>query len=65
MAFSQADLDAIRSAIAKGELSVTLDGRSVTYRSVSELLLAEQRIAGSLSARPRQSYIVASKGFQC
>lgn len=63
MAFVQADLDAIRAAIAKGELSVTLDGRTVTYRSIAELLLAEQRIVGALSVRPRQTLIVASKGF--
>lgn len=63
MAYVQADLDAIRAAIAKGELSVTLDGRTVTYRSIAELLLAEQRIAGAISARPRQTLIVASKGF--
>jgi hypothetical protein len=63
MVFVQADLDAIRSAIASGALSVTLDGRTVTYRSVDELLKAEQRIAGALAGRPKQTLVVASKGF--
>jgi hypothetical protein len=63
MAFSQADLDAIRAAIAKGEVSVTLDGRTITYRSIGELLQAEQRIASALSTRVKQTLVVASKGF--
>ena len=66
MAFSQADLDAVRAAIASGALSVTLDGRTVTYRSVAELFAAEQRITSALSGRAsRQTLITASKGFQC
>jgi hypothetical protein len=63
MAFTQADLDAIRAAIAQGVSTVTIDGRTVTYRSVNELLSAEQRISAALSGRPRQTLIVASKGF--
>ncbi len=64
MGFVQADLDAIRAAIAKGERMVTFADRSVTYRSMDELLQAEQRIAAALSARPKQTLAVqCGKGF--
>lgn len=64
MGFVQADLDAIRAAIAKGERVVIFSDRSVTYRSMTELLEAEQRIAAALSTRPKQTYVVqGGKGF--
>lgn len=63
MAFSQSDLDAIRSAIARGELSVSFADRTVTYRSIAELLQAEARIVAALQTRPKQTYIVAGRGF--
>jgi hypothetical protein len=66
MAYSQTDLDTIRSAIAKGELRVTFADRSVEYRSIDDLLKAESHIANALSAgtRSKQSFGTASKGFQ-
>ncbi|MHC4335513.1 MAG: phage head-tail joining protein [Planctomycetota bacterium] len=64
MAFTQVDLDAVRAAIAKGERSVQFADRSVTYRSMDELLRAEERIASALTTeRPKQTFGVASKGF--
>ena len=64
MAFSQTDLDNVRTAIARGELTVEFADRRVTYRSVSELLQAEQRITQSLSApRAKQTVAISSKGF--
>lgn len=66
MGYAQADLDAIRAAIAKGERMVMFADRSVTYRSIDELLQAEARIAAalSISTRPRQALGVQSgKGF--
>lgn len=64
LAFTQADLDAIRAAIAKGERMVMFSDRSVTYRSMMELLEAEQRISAALSTRPKQTLVVQSgKGF--
>lgn len=64
MPFSQADLDAIRATIAKGELRVDFADRSVTYRSIAELLQAEARIAGALTTgRQKQSFGTASKGL--
>ncbi len=65
MAYTQADLDAIRTAIATGERTVTFSDRMVSYRSMEELLQAEARIVAALSiaTRPRQTLIVAGKGF--
>lgn len=64
--YTEADLIAIRRAIAKGERSVQFADRMVTYRSMDELLKAEARIANSLvnlTGRSKQSVIVAGKGF--
>lgn len=63
MAFTSADLDAINAAIARGERTVQFADRSVTYRSIDELLQARAVIAASLAARPRQRLAYASKGF--
>jgi hypothetical protein len=69
VAFTQADLDAVRSAIARGERAVQFADRGVTYRSMEELLVAEEHIAASVavssgeSPRPKQSFVVTSKGF--
>ena len=37
MAFTTADLAAVDQAIATGELSVEVNGRRITYRSVADL----------------------------
>ena len=62
--FTQADLDAVRRAIAKGEKSVQYADRSVTYRSMDELLQAERVIAADVESRPRQTLGYATKGLQ-
>lgn len=61
MAFTQTDLDNINAAIATGELTVEVNGRRVTYRSVDDLLKARSAIQSDLAAasagnRPRSSY---------
>jgi hypothetical protein len=69
--YTDADLTAVRRAIAKGERSVQFADRAVTYRSMEELLAAEARISGSLEAaasttltrRPKQTLLVSTKGF--
>lgn len=38
MAVTQLDIDALNTAIASGEKQVVLDGQSVTYRSISDLI---------------------------
>lgn len=50
MALSQTDLDALDAAIAGAELTVAVDGKSVTYRSVNELKRAREHVAGVISA---------------
>lgn len=46
MAFSQAQLDAIEEGIAAGTTSVSYEGKSVSYRSLDEML----RIRGIIRA---------------
>lgn len=48
MAFQQSDLEALERAIASGELTVTSNGRSVTYRSMRDLQAAYDMVRGSL-----------------
>ena len=58
MAFTQSDLDAIDAAIASGELTVSHNGRTVTYRSMDDLFKARDRInnlLASQSSRPAGS----------
>lgn len=50
MAFTTDDLDAINAAIASGELTVSHNGRTVTYRSVGDLMRARQAILAELAA---------------
>lgn len=50
MALSQTDIDALDKAIASGELTVSYDGRTVTYRSIGELKRAREHVAGVVAA---------------
>jgi len=63
MGFTEADLEAIRRAIATGERQVQFSDRGVTYRSIDELLQAEKHIAAALAGRNKQMLGVADKGF--
>lgn len=49
MALSQADVDALESAIASGELRVSYDGRDVTFRSVAEIKEALAYVKGAIA----------------
>lgn len=42
------DLKYLQEAIASGELSVTHNGRKVTYRDLDEMLLLEKKIKASI-----------------
>lgn len=53
MAFTSDDLAAIDRAIASGELTVSHNGRTVTYRSMADLKSARALIADSLAGRGR------------
>lgn len=49
MAFTQTDLDRLDSAIAMGTLTCKINGKEVTYRSMSELMQARNFIAQQIS----------------
>lgn len=49
MAYSQTDLDTIDAAIAAGELEITVDGKTVRYRSIAELLRAREHIEAQIN----------------
>lgn len=50
MSFTQKHLDAVESAIARGEKTVRYADRTVEYRTVDELLKARDQIRSSLVA---------------
>jgi hypothetical protein len=67
MAWTQQQLNAIEAAIASGELTVRFGDRTVTYRSMDELLQAravvqEALAAESGTATDRFSFAQVSKG---
>jgi len=51
MPLSQADLDNINAAIAIGELTVEVNGRRVTYRSVEQLKMAYEHVKAELAGQ--------------
>ena len=48
--FTVTQLEAIETAIASGELTVNYEGKSVTYRSMQDLIAARDLIRGELIA---------------
>ncbi|MHB1098258.1 MAG: phage head-tail joining protein [Burkholderiales bacterium] len=50
MAYTIRQLEALEEALATGVLTATYDGKSVTYRSVGELIRAIDRVRAGLSA---------------
>ena len=71
MAVTQQDIDALNAAIASGERVVVLNGQSVTYRSIDDLIKARndlrQEMADAATAgkrRPKRAYAYhAGRGF--
>ena len=73
MAYTQAHLDALETALVKGEKRVTFGDKTVEYRSVDELMAAieavkrdlfEQAAATGLwPGAPRQIRVTTGKGF--
>lgn len=49
MAWTQSDLDAVESAIASGEMTVRVNDRLITYRSIDELLKARDVMRATLA----------------
>ena len=50
MAYTQTQLDALDVSIAEGVLTVSYDGRTVTYRSLNEMLSIRAKIFEALEA---------------
>lgn len=67
MPWTTTDLANIEAAIAKGELTIHFQDRSVTYRSVKELMEARGAILSELQAGtqkpPRQVRMGTSNGW--
>lgn len=68
MAYTVAQLTAIEAAIGTGELKVEYEGKSITYRSMTELMNARDRIRQELIAAglvtdttPRTVYTIFKK----
>lgn len=70
MAVTQADIDELNRAIATGERMVVLNGQSVTYRSIADLILARDDLQRQLTAAaggtPRKQFYAyhAGRGFK-
>ena len=72
MAYTQAHLDVLEAALAKGERRVTFGDKTVEYRSIEELQAAiravkrdlfEQAVATGLwPGAPRQIRVTTAKG---
>lgn len=73
MAYTQEQLTALETALAKGEKRVSFGDKSVEYRSVEELQVAIEAVRRDLHDQaaatglwpkaPRQIRITTSKGF--
>lgn len=65
MAFSQAQLTAIEAGIAAGTTTVSYEGRSVSYRSLDEMLRIRAIIRSALGIAAQSSTVLAqhSRGY--
>lgn len=67
MAFTQAELDALKRAYAAGTLSMSYDGKTVTYGNAADLLsrirvIEAEMAAGAGTARPVARFATYSRG---
>lgn len=65
MAYTQKDIDAVERAIATGTLRVTINGKTIEYRSQDDLLRLRdlmRREAGQLPATSNRRFAVFRKG---
>jgi len=67
MAFTQADIDGLKGAIAKGVRSVQRNGEMVTYNSLAEmkeaLRMMESEVAGPKAKAVKVFYPTTSRGL--
>lgn len=62
MALSKNDLDNLDAAIATAELTVEVQGRRVTYRSMDDLLKARAHVASTLLAQSNNAGQATRRG---
>ena len=67
MTYTEDQMRALREALTSGVLTVSYDGKSVTYRSVDEIKTALTKIenarARDAGRQVRQIRLVTNKGF--
>lgn len=56
MAWTQADIDALKGAIAKGALRLKLDGEEVWYRSIAEMQAVLRMMEAEVNGRPSTGF---------
>lgn len=67
MAYTVTQLEALQAALASGELTVSYEGKTVTYRSIKDLkealavVQAGLEAQGTVSATPSVSYAAYSR----
>ena len=65
MAYSQAELDALKSAFASGTLEVTFEGKRVKYGDAADLLTRIRAIESEIAATSNRPLPVAgTAGFR-
>ena len=66
MAYTSTQLAALRAAIATGALTVSFEGRTVTYRSIDDMIRLEKLIVDSLagSAAARVFTLRTKRGLE-
>ena len=68
MAWTQTQLDALNDAIAAGVTSVSHNGKTVTYRSLAEMMQLRDRmqweIANGSAGRPQAHYVQFARSRQ-
>lgn len=60
MAYSQSDLDAIEAAILSGTQTVSYESKSVTYRSIDELLRVRSIIMQQLGLTGKKKTVLVA-----
>jgi hypothetical protein len=64
MAWTQTDLDTIRSHVASGTRRVTYsDGRTIEYQSLDQLIAAERVIAAAIEMAARSASGIVRRRF--
>ncbi len=59
MPFTQEDIDKLKEAIAKGVLRVQYQDKMITYRSMSDMLMALRLMEEELGLKKKSSRILA------